>query len=203
MSVNAVSSAGVLTPIATRGQFIQYSTMPTPSVDIVDKIVQYVGTTNQNYTNGYFYKCVDNSGSYGWVQENVQPSDGNSGKTLLWENSNPTQAMTYGQIGNITLDSSYDYYLIMVKSYTNKNIYTWHILTEDNYKTSNVDYSIFVTLDVYVDGNNVSRHREFYWDSTSSNALTYGESYKWNDDTSSFSTDNNALIPVKVYGVKL
>ena len=39
MSVNAVSSTGALTPIATRGQFIQYSTMPTASVSIVDKIV--------------------------------------------------------------------------------------------------------------------------------------------------------------------
>lgn len=42
-------------------------TMPTASEDLVGTIVQYVGTTTANYTNGYFYKCVSDGGAYSWV----------------------------------------------------------------------------------------------------------------------------------------
>ena len=41
----------------------QLTTLPAAGVSNVNKIVQYTGATNQNYTNGYFYKCV--SGAYG------------------------------------------------------------------------------------------------------------------------------------------
>ena len=83
MSVNVVSpSTGALSPIASRGQFIQYSVMPTPSVDILNKIVQYIGTTTANYTNGYFYKCIyDESVSpaiYRWENVQVQSASGGS-----------------------------------------------------------------------------------------------------------------------------
>jgi hypothetical protein len=51
---------------------MQYSTMPTASADNEGKIYQYVGTTDANYTNGYYYKCVENSGSYSWqLVENI------------------------------------------------------------------------------------------------------------------------------------
>ena len=36
----------------------RFETMPTASVDYVDKIVEYIGQTDETYTNGYFYKCV-------------------------------------------------------------------------------------------------------------------------------------------------
>ena len=52
---------------------MQYSTMPTASADNVGKIYQYVGTADANYTNGYYYKCVENSGSYSWqLVENIE-----------------------------------------------------------------------------------------------------------------------------------
>lgn len=38
---------------------IQVTTMPVASSAVVGKVVQYIGTTNANYTNGYFYKCVE------------------------------------------------------------------------------------------------------------------------------------------------
>ena len=54
----------------------QYSTMPTASADYVNKVVQYIGTTG-TYINGYFYKCVNNSGTYSWVNQEVQaPASG-------------------------------------------------------------------------------------------------------------------------------
>jgi hypothetical protein len=51
--------------------------MPTASAEYFNKIVQYVGATNANYINGYFYKCVSDGGvtpAYSW--EKIQVSDG-------------------------------------------------------------------------------------------------------------------------------
>ena len=50
------------------GEAIQYSTMPTASSTWVNKVVQFIGTTDNFYTNGYFYKCVDDNGTYRWVR---------------------------------------------------------------------------------------------------------------------------------------
>ena len=55
--------------------FPQYNTMPTPTSTNMGTILQYVGTTNVNYTNGYWYKCVsDGAGGYEWVNTLVQDS---------------------------------------------------------------------------------------------------------------------------------
>lgn len=37
---------------------IQKSQLPTASQSLLNVIYQYIGSTNANYTNGYFYKCV-------------------------------------------------------------------------------------------------------------------------------------------------
>ena len=53
----------------------QYNIMPTASLNYWNYIVQYVGPTNQNYTNGYFYKCVSdgqNPATYSWEVISVQ-----------------------------------------------------------------------------------------------------------------------------------
>ena len=52
---------------------IQYDSMPIASSTNLGQIVQYVGTTTATYTNGYFYKCTEVSGIYGWTRVNVQP----------------------------------------------------------------------------------------------------------------------------------
>ena len=58
------------------GQVIQVSTMPTASADELGKIYQFVGTTDANYTNGYFYKCTGAGEPvvYSWSRVDVQPS---------------------------------------------------------------------------------------------------------------------------------
>lgn len=71
---------------------IQVSALPTASADELGNIYQYVGATDANYTNGYFYKCVSDGQSpatYSWTQANVQPAPsglpdqtGQSGKFL-------------------------------------------------------------------------------------------------------------------------
>lgn len=62
------------TQILDGGQYIQYSTMPTASSENVGSIIQYTGATDSTYTNGYFYICVDNSGTYSWQNINIQKS---------------------------------------------------------------------------------------------------------------------------------
>ena len=60
------------------GQGVQVSSLPTPpSIEYANKIYQYIGTTDSNYTNGYFYKCVENNGTYIWQQIPVAPADVN------------------------------------------------------------------------------------------------------------------------------
>lgn len=63
---------------------VQVDTLPTADASCLDKIYQYTGTTDANYTNGYFYKCVSDGQStptYSWTQVNVQP--GSSGGNYL------------------------------------------------------------------------------------------------------------------------
>lgn len=55
------------------GQTIQYDELPAASSSLAGEIYQYTGTTNLQYTNGYFYECVNDGGTYKWVQTNVQP----------------------------------------------------------------------------------------------------------------------------------
>ena len=72
----------MLDALAGKEDIFRYNTLPAPSVDIVNAIVQYIGATNANYTNGYYYQCVESpvgSGTYVWVQKNVQPSSGSGG----------------------------------------------------------------------------------------------------------------------------
>lgn len=59
------------------GETTQVSIMPTATADNSGAIIQYIGATNANYINGYFYKCVSDGGvtpAYSW--EKIQVSDG-------------------------------------------------------------------------------------------------------------------------------
>ena len=78
-------------------EIVQRSTMPVASQDEEGNIYQFVGATDANYTNGYFYECVSDGGNpatYSWSQVNVQPSvdplpsqTGNNGKYLTTNGS--------------------------------------------------------------------------------------------------------------------
>ena len=60
-------------------EIVQVSALPAASEDEVDNIYQYVGTTDANYTNGYFYECVSDGqtpATYSWTQTDVQPQAG-------------------------------------------------------------------------------------------------------------------------------
>lgn len=52
---------------------VQYSTMPTPTVGIASKIVQYIGSPTVDYKTGYWYQCAYDveTASYKWMQIDV------------------------------------------------------------------------------------------------------------------------------------
>lgn len=57
----------------------QVEVMATPSASNLGEIVQYVGETNANYTNGYFYQCVSDgqpTPTYSWQNKPVQAGGG-------------------------------------------------------------------------------------------------------------------------------
>lgn len=91
------------------GETTQVSIMPTATADNSGAIVQYVGATNANYTNGYFYKCVSDGGvtpAYSW--EKIQVSDGGDG-TPHWSGTRAEyeaikDTLEAGTIVNITDD---------------------------------------------------------------------------------------------------
>lgn len=76
---------------------IQVDEMPTASQSELDKIVQFVGTTDATYTNGYFYKCVSDGETpptYSWINVDVQAGGGGQGDDEVYyvygiDNNNP------------------------------------------------------------------------------------------------------------------
>ena len=122
-------TANELSIITDLDDTIQMSTLPTASASELGKIYQYIGATDVNYTNGYFYKCVSDGqqpATYSWVQTNVQPTPsglpsqtGNAGKFLttdgtdaswsdkpLVNKATKTDTIAIGQSSSITTSES-------------------------------------------------------------------------------------------------
>lgn len=54
------------------GGGVQVKTLPTPVPALEGTIYQYVGESTSTYINGYFYKCVNEEGTYKWKNIPVQ-----------------------------------------------------------------------------------------------------------------------------------
>lgn len=106
------SVAGWIAP-----EMVQRTAMPQASADEAGKIYQFTGTTDANYTNGYFYKCVSDGqepATYSWTQTNVQPAPvipdplpsqtGNSGKFLTTDGTDASWA-TINALQNTATES--------------------------------------------------------------------------------------------------
>ena len=78
------------------GQTIQVESMPLATESDLGKVLQYIGTTDLNYTNGYFYKCVYKNSSYLWEQQNVQPDA--EGQTIQVDTMPTASAEELGKI---------------------------------------------------------------------------------------------------------
>lgn len=61
------ASGSSLINLNSKQDKMQYTALPTPTASLSGQIFQYTGSTNANYTNGYFYKCVQSGGSYIWT----------------------------------------------------------------------------------------------------------------------------------------
>ena len=90
-------------------EIIQYSTVPTASADTVGKIIQYTGTTDSTYTNGYFYQCV---------------SDGQDPATYSWENINVQNSSSGGNVEYLTDTNGNKLYFVAIKSSISSDIET-------------------------------------------------------------------------------
>lgn len=111
------------------GQTIQVDVLPTAGADELGKIYQFVGTTDANYTNGFFYKCVSDGATpatYSWEAVEVQASSGGlpdqtgqSGKFLTTDGTDAGWGTTInGEYKNIVTFSGY---VPIFKSVDNSN----------------------------------------------------------------------------------
>ena len=86
-SINSVSLIGDKTAddLSLQGK-MQYSTLPTASVDYLGKTVQYIGATGNGLTHNFFYECVSDGGvtpTYSWEVSTVQEGGGGGGDASL------------------------------------------------------------------------------------------------------------------------
>lgn len=88
------------------GSIIQVETMPTPAAKYVGKIYQYVGTSSDDYKKGYFYECVNNSGTYTWQPVRVQSG---GGQTIQYDTLPQAEASKEGAIVQYTGEDTEDY----------------------------------------------------------------------------------------------
>ena len=87
---------------------IQKSTMPTASSTNLGTIIQYIGTTDSTYTNGYFYKCVSDGAStptYSWQNISVQSGGGGGSSTDVQINGT---SIVSNDTANIITETAYD-----------------------------------------------------------------------------------------------
>lgn len=108
----------------------QYDSMPTPSASNVGQILQYIGTTTSNYTNGYFYECQLVGSNYVWVQKDVQPNNGGGGDNIQVEVM-PTASAE--ELNNI-----YQYIGVTDTDYTNGYFYKCNYVS-GNYVWENIN----------------------------------------------------------------
>lgn len=111
----------------------QFDTMPAASADNANDIVQYTGTTDANYTNGYFYKCVSdgqNPATYSWSNIQVQASSGGlpsqTGQSGKFLTTDGTDASWGNEITNplaIQFTSMYNAVVIRFNYYTTTKAY--------------------------------------------------------------------------------
>ena len=76
--------------------------IPTASQDLVGRIIQYTGTTNQDYTHGYFYECKEIPGEKYVIDPEWHNPEGLTSITL-------DDALIQSKIIDTALDHGYTY----------------------------------------------------------------------------------------------
>lgn len=109
---------------------IQYTVMPPASVALVSKVYQYIGPTSEDYTQGHFYICVNDNGTYKWEPLDTEddelfqytelpiPSEAYEGKVYQYIGPDTVQ-YTSGSFYKCTLiDGTYKWLLLESERYS-------------------------------------------------------------------------------------
>lgn len=173
--------------LSGKQDIIQYSTMPTATSGMLGKIAQYTGTTTNTYTNGYFYKCINNGGTYSWENINVQSSSGGSSAKYII-NVNDDMA------GNFTNYNTAANQAVFQDIYDN-----FDNITADDVCIYGVDSKIYYSVEQLIYYYGYLRVRTSYIDVGVSS--TYGVYYhvmKQNDIYTPITNDNVGTISTLV-----
>lgn len=127
----------------------QASTMPTANAYNLGQIIQYTGTTTSDYTNGFFYKCTESSGTYSWETVNVQSGGGSTIQyTALPENPSVGQIIQYvGENTDSLRNGSFYKYINPLSNITwNEFVRKEEFFTPNSYGTTfNVNDGVTIT----------------------------------------------------------
>lgn len=52
---------------------IKSPSIPTASIEELGKVRMFIGETDEVYTHGYIYECVEDNAEYSWNRVDVQP----------------------------------------------------------------------------------------------------------------------------------
>ena len=146
-------SAGTETLVTAGGDSdVQAITMPTADAAHLGKVVQYIGTTNTNYTHNYWYECVSDGATpptYTWQRTDVQP-----GGSSIQVSTFPTAGITelgkvYQYIGADTQDYKHGYFYECTFDGTD---YAWTYLDVDEGDGNQIQYDTLPSPTVDYEG---------------------------------------------------
>jgi len=145
--------------VSFKQDIMQYELMPTAGIDYQNKIVQYIGTTTNNYTNGYFYKCVEDDSVYSWENIQVQTSGSSGGNDVFVVTYGDTEAnlIATGQnIVNYYIQNNHFPTIKVIYDGKEYNTMYWR------YYNSTYEFSIYY-IEAFDDGDTVGMPY-FYYD---------------------------------------
>ena len=71
-------------PSLLQGMSVQLAEMPDADESQLGRVLQYVGETDETFTNGRFYTCVQSGSSYAWTEISTEISVHVSGTGIIF-----------------------------------------------------------------------------------------------------------------------
>lgn len=133
---------------------MQYTVLPLPTDDLEGVIVQFIGATTLNYTNGYFYKCVEdpqNAGTYIWVEHSTQSDEDTKTQVeILPVATSALEDKIYQYIGETTQDYINGHFYKCVEDPETVGSYIWQAITvqEGGSGGGSLEQAITAAIDV-------------------------------------------------------
>jgi len=169
----------------------QYDTMPPASSANVNQILQYIGTTSGGYTNGYYYKCINDGGVYKWINIKVQDGEDVFRYNVIPPANSSISGAIIQYIGVTNTDYTNGYYYQCVESPIGSGTYIW---VQKNVQPNNGGGG----GDGVVDGYYKSADQLFYYDSSFLNPIIGEENTLYVDLNTDSLYRYNGLIFIKV-----